>query len=238
MKQLDYFKLVRDFWDFSFENPELIKPNHCALYLFAVEHCNRLGWKPKFGFPTEMVKDAIGIKSYNTYIKTLNDLVDWRFIKMIERSKNQYSSNIIAITYFDKALDKALDKAFIKHDVKQSECNIQSIDSIDKQDTNLQYTNLQIYKTLLDDEYWMNEIAEKNKTDIQTVKIFFLDFDKKLKLEFDDKKTIQNYASHFSRWLPIEIKKLKQNKDAEQFTGKQQFKFSTIEAIKTIAGDN
>lgn len=30
---------------------------------------------------------------------------------MIERSKNQYSSNIIALSDFDKALDKALDKA-------------------------------------------------------------------------------------------------------------------------------
>lgn len=238
MKQLDYFKLVRDFWDFSFENPELIKPNHCALYLFAVEHCNRLGWKPKFGFPTEMVKDAIGIKSYTTYISTLNDLVDWRFIKMIEKSKNQYSSNIIAIVYFDKALDKALDKAFIKHDVKQSESNIQSNSSIDKQDTIIQYTNLQINQILLEDESWINEIADKNKTDIINVKNFILEFNKKLKLEFDDKKTIQNYASHFSRWLPIELKKVKENKNGEQFTGKQQYRYSSAEARKTITGDN
>ena len=129
---MDYFKLTRTFWDFTFENPEKIKPNHCALYLFIVEHCNRLGWKRKFGLPTTMAKDAIGIRSYNTYINTLNDLVAFGLIEMLEVSKNQYSSNIVAISNFDKALDKALDKASIKHVTKQSESTIQSIDSIDK----------------------------------------------------------------------------------------------------------
>jgi len=131
------YDLSRDWFDFCFENPEKIKPNHSAIYFFAIEHCNRLGWKDKFGLPSSMTMEAIGIKSYNTYIKSLNELVDWGFIKMIERSKNQYSSNIIALSEFDKALDKALDKAFIKHATKQSESTIQStgesIDSIDKQ---------------------------------------------------------------------------------------------------------
>ena len=127
------YELSRIWFDWSFENPEKISPNHSALYFFAIEHCNRLGWKNKFGFPTEMAKDAIGIKSYNTFIKTLNDLVDWGFIIMVERSKNQYSSNIITLSNFDKALDKALDKAFIKHVTKQSESTEQSISSIDKQ---------------------------------------------------------------------------------------------------------
>lgn len=122
------YELSRNWFDWCFENPDKITPNHSALYFFAIEHCNRLGWREKFGFPTEMAKDAIGIKSYTTYIKTLNDLVDFGFINMIERSKNQYSSNIIALTNFDKALDKALDKAIVKHVVKQ----VESIVSIDK----------------------------------------------------------------------------------------------------------
>lgn len=127
------YELSRIWFDWCFENPEKISPNHSAIYFFAIEHCNRLGWRKKFGFPTEMVKDAIGIKSYNTYIKTLNDLVDWGFIEMIERSKNQYSANIVALVNFDKALDKALDKAIKKHASKQDESTIQSIDSINKQ---------------------------------------------------------------------------------------------------------
>jgi|688.fasta_scaffold42201_7 hypothetical protein len=135
---MNSYELSRIWFDWSFENPEKISPNHSALYFFAIEHCNRLGWRRKFGFPTEMAKDAIGIKSYNTYIKTLNDLVDWGFIEMIEKSKNQYSSNIIALSNFNKALDKALDKAIVKHVTKQSESTIQSISSIDKPITNNQ----------------------------------------------------------------------------------------------------
>lgn len=133
-KQTGY-ELSRNWFDFCFENPEKIKPNHTAVYFFAIEHCNRLGWKSKFGFPSAMVMEAIGIKSYNTYIKTLNDLVEYGFIKMIEKSKNQYSSNIIALSNFNKALDKALDKALIKHTTKQIVKQRESIDSIDKQET-------------------------------------------------------------------------------------------------------
>jgi hypothetical protein len=137
---MDHFKLLRDFWDFAFENPELISPNHCALYCFIINHSNRLGRKEKIGLPTEMAKEAIGIKSYNTYINTFNDLVDWGFIKILERSKNQYSSNIVALSYFNKALDKALDKAMLMQQRKQgkssSESNSESISSIDELTTN------------------------------------------------------------------------------------------------------
>lgn len=139
---MDIYNLSRNFWNFSFDNPEKIKPNHIAMYFFAIEHCNRLGWKEKFGFPTTMVMDAISIKSYNTFIKTLNELVDFGFIKIIEKSKNQYSSNIIALSKFNKADDKALDKAITKHSTKQLKSTVQSNDSIDIQiynDTNLQY---------------------------------------------------------------------------------------------------
>lgn len=122
------YELSRQWFDFTFENPEKINPNHTAMYFFAIEHCNRLGWKRKFGFPSTMVMEAMGIKSYKTYKKTLDDLVDWGFFLMVEKSRNQYSSNIIALVENDKAHDKALDKALAKHSTKQ----VQSKDSIDK----------------------------------------------------------------------------------------------------------
>ena len=140
---MNSYELSRKWFDWSFENPEKISPNHSALYFFAIEHCNRLGWRKKFGFPTEMAKDAIGIKSYKTYIKTLNDLVDWGFIEMVEKSKNQYSANIIALAEFTEALDKALDKAMVKHVSKQVESTYQSNDSIDKHITIKPLTNKQ-----------------------------------------------------------------------------------------------
>ena len=130
---MNSYELSRKFFDWCFENPQKINPNHISLYFFCIEHCNRLGWKKNFGLPTTMAKEAIGIRSYNTYIKTLNDLVEFGFINMVEKSKNQYSSNIIALSNYNKALDKALDKAFIKHGTKQVKSTQQSNDSIDKQ---------------------------------------------------------------------------------------------------------
>jgi hypothetical protein len=129
---MNVYDLSRKWFDWSFENPEKINPNHTALYFFIIEHCNRLGWKSKFGLPTTMSKEAIGIRSYNTFIKTLNDLVNFGFIELIEKSKNQYSSNIIALSNFDKAPNKALDNAIINHNKKQRK----SIVSIDKQINN------------------------------------------------------------------------------------------------------
>ncbi|WP_346236929.1 hypothetical protein ABDK00_013190 [Niabella insulamsoli] len=145
-KQLSGYELSRQWFDFSFENSEKINPNHTALYFFIIEHSNRLGWKPIFGLPSSLAMEAIGIKSYNTYIKTLNELIGFGFIKMIEKSKNQYTANIIALSNINKALDKALDKALIKHSTKQSSSTVQSIDSIIKQinkETNNQETKKQ-----------------------------------------------------------------------------------------------
>ena len=168
---MNSYELSRVFFNFSFENPERINPNHIALYFFCIEHCNRLGWKDKFGLPTTMAKEAIGIRSYNTYIKTLHELVDFGFIKMIEKSKNQYSSNIIALSKNDKALDNALDKAFIKHASKQSESTQQSIDSIDKPITNKQITNKQL--NILFDTFWnlYDKKVSKDKCEIKWNKL-------------------------------------------------------------------
>lgn len=143
---MDSFTLSRNWFNFSFENPDKVNPNHAALYFFIIEHCNRLGGKEKFGLPMEMAKEAIGIKNYRTYAKTFQDLIDWGFIKLIQKSKNQYSSNVIAIVFNTKAQDKALDKALQKHSQSHSQKQGQSIVGIDKQQTtnNKQETNKQI----------------------------------------------------------------------------------------------
>jgi len=120
---MNSYELSRNWFNWSFDNPEKVKPIHSAIFFFALEHQNRLGGKEKFGFPSQMTMDAIGVKNYQTYGKALNQLSDWGFIEFIERSKNQYSANIISISATTKngiARGKALDKAFIKHDVKQT----------------------------------------------------------------------------------------------------------------------
>jgi len=135
MDKINGYELSRTWFNWCFENPEKISPNHTALYFFIIEHCNRLGWKKKFGLPTTMAMEAIGIKSYNTYIKTFRELIDFEVIILHQKSTNQYSANVIELSNADKALDKALDKAMIKHSTKQVGSTGESISSVDKQVT-------------------------------------------------------------------------------------------------------
>lgn len=132
MAEFNSYELSRNWFDWCFENPEKITPNHSAIYFFAIEHCNRLGWKNKFGFPTQMVMDAIGIKKHQTYIKYFNDLVEWGFLNLVQKSANQYSANIISLVSAKPKSGKALDKAMINHAAKQTQSNGQSNSSIDK----------------------------------------------------------------------------------------------------------
>jgi hypothetical protein len=170
---MNSYELSRAFFDWSFENPNKITPNHIALYFFCVEHCNRLGWKDKFGLPTTMAKEAIGIRSYNTYKKTLDELVEFGFITMVEVSKNQYSSNIIALSKFNNAHNKALDKALIKHTSKQSESTQQSISSIDKPITIKQETieHIQIISIPTYDEFSSYAFEKETNIDFSLLKL-------------------------------------------------------------------
>jgi len=81
---------------------------------------------------------------------------------MIETSKNQYSSNIIAIVKNTKAPTKALDKALQSHSTKHS----QSIVSIDKQLTTNNKQGLHLFKNspYFDKKVYLEEIQ---KTDFK-----------------------------------------------------------------------
>jgi DNA-binding transcriptional regulator YhcF (GntR family) len=136
-----YFKIMRSFWDFCFSNPDKINTNHIAIFCFIVEHCNRLGWKEKFGLPTMMACEAVGIKSVNTYSKAFNELVDMGLIKLIQKSKNQWSANVIAISIIDEPIDKALDTALIKHVGQHLQSTCDSTDTIIRPNTNYQIPN-------------------------------------------------------------------------------------------------
>lgn len=116
MSKYTSYELSRSFFDFIFENPDLVKPSHIAVYFYIIEHCNRLGWKTKFGLPSMMVREIVGIKNFRTYDKTFKDLIDWKFITLHQKSKNQYSANIISLSkprinsieLYNSSLDKSI----------------------------------------------------------------------------------------------------------------------------------
>lgn len=105
------YERTRAWFNFCFEHPDRIKPIHHAVYLYAVELCNRLGWKKKFGLPTDSTMEVLGVKNHRTYKNAFNDLIEWGFITMIQKSKNQYTANVIALVKSTETTTKALDKA-------------------------------------------------------------------------------------------------------------------------------
>lgn len=131
-----YHVYPRQWFSFSFENPDLVTGNHAAVYLWNVELNNRLGWVKKFSSPTSQAMAASGIKSYNTYKKVFDQLVGWGFIEVIQASQNQFSSNIIALSIFDRSLERSLDeslnKSLTNHLINQSEITGQITSSIIK----------------------------------------------------------------------------------------------------------
>ena len=130
------YELTRNWFDFKFENPSKVRAIHTDFYIYILDQWNRLGQKKEFGLPTSYTMECLGIGSYNTYKKTLTDLVDFGFVKIIKDSKNQHVSKIIALSKFDKAIDKPSDKAL-------DEANIKAIDK--PTDTIVkQYNNLTI----------------------------------------------------------------------------------------------
>lgn len=181
------YELSRAWFDFAFDNPEKIKPIHSAIFFFACEHQNRLGGKEKFGFPSQMTMEAIGVKKHQTYISALNDLEEWGFIVFIERSKNQYSANIISIALpkKGKALDKALDKALVKHGAKQGQSTGQSKGHINKQLNNKQLNEMasqtlvfgkDLKNHLLNDEELISLVSELGSNNPQTdIRTFCVD---------------------------------------------------------------
>jgi uncharacterized phage protein (TIGR02220 family) len=105
------YNLIRDWYNFKFENPSKVKAIHSDFYCYLIDRWNRLGQKNEFGLPTSVTMESLGIGSYNTYKKTFSDLVDFGFIKIVSESKNQHQSKVIALSKNDKATDKALDEA-------------------------------------------------------------------------------------------------------------------------------
>lgn len=136
MGKMNGYDLSRNWFNYSFENPDKVKPIHTAVFMWCVEKCNRLGWKKKFGLPTSEAMEAIGVSNKNTYLKALNELIDWGFITLVRKSLNQHQSRIVAIPKIDTARGTALDTALIQH------CNstVHGTDTIDKPRTNNQET--------------------------------------------------------------------------------------------------
>jgi len=77
---------------------------------------------------------------------------------------------------------------------------------------------------LIIDPQWVENICRMNKINPTILAEKLINFDLKLASELETKINKQEYASHFSRWLSLELKKEKTVIGKEKQTGAQAFK--------------
>lgn len=116
------YSLSKDFFEFSFENNDIVRPTHIAVYFWLIDLNNRLNWVDKFNVPSYYAMQSCCISSYNTYKKVLDDLESWGFVEVVKKSKNGSSPLVIRMSKNDKVNEKSLSKS-IKSD-HQSEVTI------------------------------------------------------------------------------------------------------------------
>lgn len=135
------YNLTRDWFAFTAENSTIVECKHTAMYLYIIEVFNKRQWVEVTGLPTDFTMGILNIKSYKTYKKVFEDLISFGFIKLIEKSMNQFTSNKIALVKKAKASSNAIEK----HIPNQVESNDQSDCSIYKHTKQLNnITNKQI----------------------------------------------------------------------------------------------
>lgn len=128
MDNTNGYVLTSKWFNFAAENSKRVECKHTATYLYIVEQFNKRNWVEVIGLPTDFTMTVLNIGSYKTYKKVIEDLIEFGFIKIVEKAKNQNTSNKIALVKNTKADTKAIPK----HIPKQVESDYHSTSSIDK----------------------------------------------------------------------------------------------------------
>ena len=213
---MNVFEISKKWFDWCFDNASKVKPIHTALLFFIIDQNNRLGWKQEFGLPRQMAMDAIGVKNNRTFTSAFNDLENWGFITVLERSKNQYSANIISIFGCVKntpATTKALTKATQNHSQKQrigiAPINkLKNLETINDDDVEKKTATNVLFKIeRCKEEYLANKkivkaVCENPKNNISENEIEdrLTEFNQMLLETGKHLKEFEDYCSHFLAW--------------------------------------
>lgn len=197
---LNGYTLTRNWYNFKFENPDKVRAIHSDLYFYIVDLWNRLGQKEKIGLPTSVTMQCLGIGSYNTYKKALNEIIEFGFIILISDSKNQHQSKIIALSYFDNATNKADNKALDK-------AHINAADIIIKQENNEKINNNINSKSHYSEklEFKKNNNSENSNKNQNKEK------DKKSSEQKREKEVVRGWSNCVETWIKFYASKFNRN---------------------------
>ena len=119
---INLFKISKAWFDLSFEDYR-ITPTHTTLIFYMIDLNNRLSWVDTFGLPALETGQALNI-SYNTFRKVLRELIEFGHVKMVKKSTNQHTANIVSLNPLYQNLlkqTKSKHKATLKQAQKQSD---------------------------------------------------------------------------------------------------------------------
>ena len=193
------YELSRAWFNWCFENTHIATPNHTALYMWFVEKWNRCGQKDNISVTTYESMDAIGMKSRNTISKTLKDLVDWGFVKIVVESKNQYSCKVIVLgqnlsSHKDSTVAStrtALDQALTQAQGQHKDSTVASTDTINKQVTE------ETSKQVNSDSSFSEKEAKTGDSSDTVISVNTLPSSAREKKKKEDSKKAEKYESIF-----------------------------------------
>ena len=156
---MNLYEILKKWYEYKAEHSDLTG-THTDFIFFCIDLNNRLAWKETFGLPAIETANFLNI-SYNTFRKVFKDLTEkHKLIRLVQKSKNQYQSNIISLDLLYQNLakqNKSSYKAFVKAQQKQLQSNC----DIDIQDYIKTIKHKDI-NTLINSETFKNYLQENN----------------------------------------------------------------------------
>ena len=102
------YELTSKWFEYAREHPGRVNTNHTALYSWLVEVNKGNGWAAAFGCSSAQAMQGMGVKRYETFKKTFDDLVAFGFVELVSTNTNQYSEKKIALLKNSKALRRPI----------------------------------------------------------------------------------------------------------------------------------
>jgi len=107
-EQFNGYKLQRDWFKFLQLNSSYINTNHSALYNYIINRANTLAWVENIQLPTDFTMMHSGFKNAKTYRKTLSQLIEFKVIRLVSLSTNQYNATVVALVDLTEALTEPM----------------------------------------------------------------------------------------------------------------------------------
>lgn len=248
------FEQIKSFYSWVFNNSDKVRPTHISLYIFLLNQNNRSMWVEWFKCPYDLAMQGACIGNKNTYYKCLDEL---QLFKLIEYKKgiNLHKSPLIKLI---KLYDNEPQHSNVTVPLSEPQRVPQTeplSELLNKNTYKLITNNYKLININL--KRWIDIELEKSENLIyrqfQHLSISFEDFEK-LKTEFletdilDCFDRIENYKENTKytslyltskQWLQKQKKdNLSKEKENGKITSKQQYKFNSSDAIKTLTGNN